>query len=143
MTNQKLIHDIEPSSGSSKLLILSLLIAVVLGTVTGYILSAPKSGDTAKETGLVSDAVVEKSVGIADKETFPDKVEGMLKEGGIEGEGNYHLDRPGGVSQSVYLTSTTVDLAPYTGKKVRVWGKTFQGEKAGWLMDVGYVEILK
>jgi hypothetical protein len=25
---------------------------------------------------------------------------------------------------------------------VRVWGQTFSGEKAGWLMDVGLVEIL-
>jgi len=44
------------------------------------------------------------------KKTFPDKTEGVLREGGIEGEGNFHLERPGGESQNVYLTSTTVDL---------------------------------
>ena len=75
------------------------------------------------------------------KKTFKDSIVGLLKEGGIEGEGNFHLERPGGVSQNVYLTSSTVDLSKYVGKKVKVWGQTFQGQKAGWLMDVGLVEI--
>ena len=95
MNNQKLIRDIDPSGGSSKLLIITLLLAIVLGTATGYILSAPKSSSTS-QPGITSNAVVEKSVGIADKKTFPDQVEGMLKEGGIDGEGNFHLERPGG-----------------------------------------------
>jgi hypothetical protein len=43
---------------------------------------------------------------------------------------------------NVYLTSSTVDLSPFVGKKVRVWGQTFTGQKAGWLMDVGLVEVL-
>lgn len=76
------------------------------------------------------------------KKIFKDKVEGILKEGGIEGEGNFHLERPGGVSQNVYLTSSTVDLSQYIGKKVRVYGETFSGQKAGWLMDVGMAEVL-
>jgi len=25
---------------------------------------------------------------------------------------------------------------------VRVWGATFKGQQAGWLMDVGYIETL-
>jgi len=53
------------------------------------------------------------------------------------------LQRTGGESQNVYLTSTAVDLSKFLGKKVRVWGETFQGEKAGWLMDVGLVEVLQ
>ena len=85
---------------------------------------------------------MEQTAGIADKKTFKDSSEGILKEGGIDGEGNFHLERPGGESQNVYITSTTVDLSKYVGKKVRVWGATFQGEKAGWLMDVGLVEVL-
>jgi hypothetical protein len=74
---------------------------------------------------------------------FKDQAEGTLKEGGIDGEGNFHLERPGGESQNVYLTSSTVDLSLYVGKKVRVYGQTFAGQKAGWLMDVGLVEVLK
>lgn len=83
-----------------------------------------------------------KVVGTVDKKTFKDKAEGILKEGGIDGEGNFHLERPGGESQNVYLTSGTVDLSQFIGKKVRVWGATFAGQKAGWLMDVGSAEIL-
>lgn len=82
------------------------------------------------------------SEGIMDKKRFPDKAEGKLVEGGIDGEGSFHLIRSGGESQNVYLTSSIVDLSKYVGKKVRVWGETFSGQKAGWLMDVGYVENL-
>lgn len=113
---------------------------VIAGVVVGFGFSKIKSSKS--ETGISSD-VAEKTVGIADKETFKDKAEGTLKEGGIDGEGSFHLVRPGGTSQNVYLTSTTVDLSQYIGKKVRVWGETFAAEKAGWLMDVGLVEILK
>ena len=81
-------------------------------------------------------------MGIKDKKTFKDNAEGILRDGGIEGEGQFHLERPGGISQNVYLTSTTVDLSQLIGKKVRVWGETFSAQKAGWLMDVGLVEVL-
>ncbi|MDO8269715.1 MAG: hypothetical protein Q7T54_03530, partial [Candidatus Levybacteria bacterium] len=63
-------------------------------------------------------------------------------EGGIDGEGEYHLERPGGDSQNVYMSSSTVDLAQFTGRKVKVWGQTNSAQKAGWLMDVGKVEVL-
>ncbi|MFZ1549532.1 MAG: hypothetical protein WAT44_03660, partial [Microgenomates group bacterium] len=72
---------------------------------------------------------------------FPDAAMGILKEGGIDGEGSYHLERPGGKSQNVYLTSSIVDLAKFVGKKIKVQGETFSGQTAGWLMDVGYVEL--
>jgi hypothetical protein len=29
------------------------------------------------------------------------------------------------------------------GKKVQVWGETFKGQKAGWLMDVGRIKALE
>ena len=74
---------------------------------------------------------------------FPDSAEGILKEGGIDGEGNFHLERPGGPSQNVYLFSNTVDLSEFVGKKVMVQGKTYAAEKAGWLMEVGYIEVIQ
>jgi hypothetical protein len=83
------------------------------------------------------------SAGVLDKKTFTDQAEGTLREGGFEGEGSFHLERPGGKSQYVYLTSTAVDLSEFIGKKVSVWGQTYEAEKAGWLMDVGYVELSK
>ena len=117
---------------------LTFAVAVLVGTGVGYgatrltqsSTSVTDSGGDAKE-----------KAGVFDKKTFPDSAEGVLEEGGIEGEGSFHLERPGGESQNVYLTSSTVDLSKYVGKKVKVQGQTFTAQKAGWLMDVGYIEV--
>lgn len=121
--------------------VLIFLFMIGAGIYAGkYAAGSQASSGTAEKA---SDSVkTEKSEGIMDKKRFPDKAEGKLVEGGIEGEGNFHLVRTGGDSQNVYLTSSIVDLSKYIGKKVRVWGQTFSGQKAGWLMDVGYVENL-
>lgn len=126
-----------------------LLAATFIGIGTGYgIVAFTNSGNSSiisplKTGSTTSNEKVSQSAGIKDEKTFSDKAEGIMREGGIEGEGAYHLERAGGDSQTAYLTSTTVDLEPYIGKKVRVLGKTFQGKVAGWLMDVGYVEVLQ
>jgi len=122
-------------------LLVFIVIAIVLGTGVGFTINKVSQSGQKTTTSKLS---IEKGarVGVTDKKTFKDKAEGTLKEGGIDGEGNFHLVRPGGESQNVYLTSTTVDLTPFIGKKVRVWGETFTGQKAGWLMDVGLVEVL-
>lgn len=143
MENNNLIHtletkDVEGVSYTSFFTFIA--VAVVIGTVLGFGFSrlgkkATNSNDKSKNTS--------QSAGIVDKKTFKDSVEGVLREGGIDGEGNFHIERPGGVSQNAYLTSSTVDLSGYVGKKVKVWGQTFSGQKAGWLMDVGLVEIEK
>lgn len=120
-------------------------IAVILGTSLGFGITkiSAKNGKTdGSKTSAKAGKDIPKSMGIKDSKTFPDKTEGLLKEGGIEGEGNFHLERPGGESQNVYLTSSTVDLELFIGNKIKVWGQTFKGQKAGWLMDVGYVELL-
>ncbi len=122
---------------------LLLILVLALGIAGGYFLYGyfNKNSNLAfAQTG--SSTPAGKGVGILDKKEFPDLAEGILREGGVGGEGDFHLERPGGESQNVYLTSSTVDLSQFVGKKIRVWGKTFQGQKAGWLMDVGYVESL-
>ena len=113
--------------------------AILIGGVSGFMMVKKSTGTINSEKGTIIQT--DSSAGIVDKKTFKDSIIGLLKEGGMEGEGNFHLERPGGVSQNVYLTSSTVDLSKYLGKKVKVWGQTFQGQKAGWLMDVGLVEI--
>jgi hypothetical protein len=60
----------------------------------------------------------------------------------MDGEGQFHLVRPGGDSQNVYLTSSTVDLSEFIGRKVTIWGQTQKAQKVGWLMDVGGVKVL-
>lgn len=124
-----------------------LFVGVVLaGIVTGFLISrvAPNSSITPGnvKVGIGGKQVAKGTVvGSKDTKAFPDSAEGKLKEGGIEGEGEFHLERPGGVSQNVYLISSVIDLSEYVGQKVKVWGQTYQPQKAGWFMDVGRLQV--
>ncbi len=125
-------------------------LVIVLGVVSGFGLSYIEkarnstSSDGSTTTGTENKGDVKESAGIVDKKTFKDSAEGELEEGGDKsGEGSFKLIRPGGEDQTAYLTSSTVDLSEYVGKKVRVYGETFSSQNVGWLMDVGYVEVLK
>ena len=144
-----LIHNFEGKTTEKKQMKnknFIVVIVIVLGIGTGFLLAfVSKPSFTAQKAGSGSQGAVQKGqiVGSADEKTFNDTAEGTLKEGGIEGEGAYHLVRPGGDSQNVYLTSSAVDLAPYVGKKVKVWGQTNAAQKAGWLMDVGRIKIVE
>ncbi len=80
--------------------------------------------------------------GSGDSSTFADFAEGYLESGGIDGEGSHKLLRSGGPSQTVYLTSSVTDLEKLVGMEVKIWGETFKGQKAGWLMDVGKIEVV-
>jgi len=143
MENKNMLHTLETKEVdevSYASFFTFVAVAVVIGAVIGFGLTrfnkkTASNGVTTKNTA--------QSAGIVDKKTFKDSVEGILREGGIDGEGNFHIERPGGVSQNAYLTSSTVDLSNYVGKKVKVWGQTFSGQTAGWLMDVGLVEVEK
>lgn len=141
---ENLIHDLDGQDKQQFTLsafFSFLSLVIIAGLIVGFLLTKIlKQSSTSQQSAGTK---TEKSAGIADKKNFKDKAEGILKEGGADGEGNSHLERPGGESQNVYLTSSTVDLSQYVGKKVRVWGETFSGEKAGWLMDVGLVELLQ
>jgi hypothetical protein len=80
--------------------------------------------------------------GVQDEKTFKDSADGYLEAGGVDGEGSHRLIREGGESQTVYLTSSVTDLDKFIGMNVKVWGETFKAQKAGWLMDVGRVQIV-
>ncbi len=80
--------------------------------------------------------------GSANESDFRDSAEGVLQTGGLDGEGSHHLLRAGGPSQTVYLTSSVTDLTKFEGMQIKVWGETFKAQKAGWLMDVGRVQII-
>jgi hypothetical protein len=126
-------------------LILVLLITAALGVGTGYLLTQGGKGKSSVATTSQGTSSTEKGavIGSDDTKTFKDVAEGELKEGGIEGEGQYHLVRPGGESQYVYLTSSIVDLSAFIDTKIKVWGQTQKAQTAGWLMDVGRVEVLE
>jgi hypothetical protein len=122
-----------------------LVVVALLGIGTGYGLTQLAAGPGKKILPLPKVSSVEKgkTYGVADTKSYPDTADGKLADGGIEGEGQYHLVRPGGDSQNVYLTSSTVDLSQFMGKKIKVWGATQSAQHAGWLMDVGKVEVLE
>jgi hypothetical protein len=84
-----------------------------------------------------------KEAGIINEKLYPETAEGDLEEGGIKGEGMYHLIRPGGNSQTVYLTSTVVDMSSFVGKRVQVWGKSASARYAPWLMEVGRIKVIE
>lgn len=139
----RIVRDLNQSKDevTSKKFMTFVVVAIIGGLIVGFVLTRFNKAKSSVNPASGNDD--KKTVGIADKKTFKDQAEGKLREGGMDGEGNFHLERPGGESQNVYLTSSTVDLSPYIGKNVRVWGETFQAEKAGWLMDVGLVEVLQ
>lgn len=114
------------------------ILIIFLGITSGYLLASRGASTTTQ-----SSATATQVVGNKDTKTFRDSAEGIIEEGGLDGEGTHKLLREGGDSQTVYLTSSVVDLGKFTGKKVRVWGETFAAAKAAWLMDVGRVELLE
>lgn len=125
-----------------------LVVVVALGIVGGFLASKvnnPSQNSSGKTTASNSNnANYAKGavIGSNDTSTFKDIAQGTLQAGGINGEGAYHLVRPGGPSQYVYLTSSIVDLSKFIGKNIKVWGQTQKAQYAGWLMDVGRVEVL-
>lgn len=146
----QLVHDFNQEMNSplfSKQFLAALLAVLLLGVGTGYFLATigKQNLGGGSSTVLQEGASIQKGavVGSNDLKTFRDEAEGKLEEGGIEGEGQFHLVRPGGPSQYVYITSSIVDLSKLVGRKVRVWGETQKAQKAGWLMDVGRVEVLE
>ena len=79
-------------------------------------------------------------------QTFRDEAEGTVeKNDDLDkyAQGTHKLLRPGGESQTAYLTSSVLDLDEYVGKKVKVFGETFGSSQVGWLMDVGKVEVVE
>lgn len=76
-------------------------------------------------------------------QSFKDSATGIVEEGNVKGEGTHVLKRDGGDSQTVALTSSTVDLSLFVGKKVEVTGQTNKSNKAAWLLDVGNIKIIE
>ena len=99
--------------------------AVVLGTLTGFILSTKSSGS--KISSSLSSNTKAKTAQ-QDTQTFKDFAEGTIKtrpqpSDNEYSEGTHLLVREGAVP--VALTSSVVDLSQYEGKKVKVFGETF------------------
>ena len=132
-----------PAKISSKKIwpfILGAFLVVIVGIGTAWLISA-KIGGGATPAAAPGAKVTSNSAGVLDPKITYDTAEGTLQEGGLNGEGTYHLVREGGVSKSVYLTSSMVDLSNFVNKKVQIWGETLASKKVGWLMDVAKIQI--
>jgi hypothetical protein len=126
-------------------IIITFIILIVIGIGTGYFLSKNKSNgfNVLSPSGNGSTFPKGAVFGTSDTKTFKDTATGVLQAGGVDGEGQFHLVRPGGDNQNVYLISSVVDLSQFIGKKIIVNGQTQQAKKVGWLMDVGRVEVVQ
>lgn len=143
LPDEKLVHNLDGDQKSMpKQIVLGAVVIILAGLLTGYFLSGSLSKKISSSVSNSFPGSLGKTVGSTDTKTFPDSAEGNLEAGGLNGEGTHKLVRPGGESQTVYLTSSVLDLNQFVGKKVKVWGQTFSAKKAGWLMDVGRVEVL-
>lgn len=148
LSNSSVMSSKSKNSTKKNTLIISL--ALILGVTTGYLAystthaSSDAINTPSTTTPQAADQVVEgKIYGAENADAFKDEAEGVLVKGGIEGEGSHHLLRDGGPSRNVYLTSSVLDLNLFNEHQIKVWGETFQAQKAGWLMDVGRVEVVK
>ena len=137
-------------SKQKKIVLISLiLIAVIAGIGTGYGAFKLNKKNNVADSPQATQQIAGDNIkagdvfGVKDDLTFKDNAEGYLAAGGAEDEGSHRLLREGGESQTVYLTSSITDLDKMVGMKVKVWGETFKGQKAGWLMDVGRVQVIE
>jgi len=120
------------------------LLVIAAGIVSGYFLSgANASTSPGTESGSTGESENGNGSMNVNESQFGETEEGVLMEGGIEGEGTHYLDRGMGEQKYVYLTSTVLNLDKYIGKKVRIKGNTIAGQKAGYLMEVGSVTEIK
>lgn len=133
--------DMQPEKKSVAPLIIGAFLVVLVGVVSAYLLSSKvfNSGSSGKAAPGVT--VTSKEAGKLDPNIKYDTATGILQEGGINGEGTYHLVREGGAAKYVYLTSSMIDLSLFVNKKVDIWGETLASKKAGWLMDVSKVRV--
>ncbi len=115
---------------------------VLLGVASAWFLSTKiMNNSTSSKAAAPGAKVTSTEAGLLDPNVKYVTATGVLADGGIGNEGTHHLTRDGGPSQTVYLTSSVVDLQSFVGKKVEIWGETLSSKKAGWLMDVHKIKI--
>ena len=140
----KITKQILNPANPRRLLLTIVISAVVLGVLSGYIIS--QKGGIMQSPGTSGNTTASVKDPTQDTKTFKDFAEGTIKakpqpSDGEYTEGTHILQREGAVP--VALTSSVVDLSKYEGKKVKVYGETQKALKEGWLMDVGKVEEIK
>lgn len=117
-------------------------LVVVAGVLTAWLISTKVMGvKTGSSVAAPGAKVTSSGAGVLDPKIKYDEATGTLVAGGLNNEGTHHLERDGGPSKSVYLTSSVIDLESFVGKKIQIWGETMASKKVGWLMDVAKVQV--
>lgn len=132
------------------------LVIIILAIIFGFFISrflptgvsVFDSGDNNSKTEVATKIVEGQEIKAGTtygnlSKNFSDSAMGVIKAGGVNGEGTHTLIREGGVTQNAALTSSVVDLDLFIDKKVEVKGETNDSNKAGWFMDVGSIKILE
>ena len=123
------------------------LVIVGLGIFTGLVLtSVQKAKAQTQQAVSIQEEELSPEQQQSFAQTFRDEAEGTIEKNDdfdTYAQGPWKLIRPGGESQTAYLTSSVMDLDEYIGKKVKVYGETFGSGQVAWLMDVGKVEEIK
>ncbi len=153
---------LKKSKPNTKINFIALGIVVVLALSSGFVISRffpvqshlvgftpNSSNDTTNESTIkaddissTSDIEVGKVYGNSGK-NYTDSATGTIEKGSLNGEGTHILNREGGSDQRAALTSSSVDLDLFVGRKVEVKGETNSSKKVGWLLDVGSVKVLE
>lgn len=147
VTEQNIVSE-TPKPARRLTFLLPVLAVIVAGILTGYglqhFLGGKKSNVEMGESGIVSKENISKGKEFGEKNPVnADSATGVVEKGGINGEGTHKLLRDGGPSQTVYMTSSVLDLEQFVGEKIQIWGETNRAQKAGWLMDVVKVKVLE
>jgi hypothetical protein len=152
--NQVTQKVVKKPNNSKTIFFIVIILAVVSGFWTSRfwplnnskngVLSTLTQGNVTSADNIKSSdqLVVGQSYGDTGK-TFTDSATGTIVAGGINGEGTHTLQREGGKTQNAALTSSTVDLDLFVGKKVEIKGETNSSTKAGWFLDVGIIKIIE
>lgn len=138
---EKITKPLNFVQNPAKLILGVASLAIILGILTGYILS------TKNNVAGISPLSGTAKTAQQDTRTFKDFAEGTIKakpqpsDPEEYSEGTHLLMRDNAVP--VAITSSVIDLSQYEGKKVKVYGETQKALKEGWLMDVGKIEEVK
>lgn len=123
--------------------IIVVILLTTAGVFSGLVLSSRSK--SISQQGAKGEEELPQEIKQSFAQTFRDQTEGILEKNDAldkYAQGTHKLIRPGGESQTAYLTSSVLDLEQYVDKKVKVYGETFGSSQVGWLMDVGKVEVI-
>ena len=145
----QVVNKIPPQSAPGKfkkfLPVILIIIIVTTGIFSGLVFSSRAKGSQMSAKSAIFEENLSPEQKQSFNQTFRDQAEGKIERNDEKdkyAQGTHKLIRPGGEDQTAYLTSSTLDLDEYNGKKVKVFGETFGSSQVGWLMDVGKVEVI-